>query len=106
MGRALLRLGRTAAALKHLNIAVPAREALARENPMNAGARGEVAEGYAAMGEALAATGRRQEAWDWYRRAREVFEDLNAKKLLNASTREQYERLTRDLSRLAPREPQ
>ena len=106
IGKALARLGRTAAALEHLNIAIPEREALARENPMNAGARGEVAEGYAAMGEALAAAGRRKEAMDWYRRARELFEDLNAKKLLNASTREQYDRLTRDLSRLAPRDSQ
>jgi serine/threonine protein kinase len=101
IGQALARLGRAAAALEHMKVAVPQREALAQANPANAGARAEVAEGYAAMGEALASAGRRNEALDWYRRARDLFAELDSKKFLNATTREELDRIQRDMSRLA-----
>jgi tetratricopeptide (TPR) repeat protein/tRNA A-37 threonylcarbamoyl transferase component Bud32 len=100
MGLALARLGKAAAAIEHIKVAIPQRESLAQANPANAGARAEVAEGYAAMGEALGSAGRRGEAAEWYRRSLVLFEELDSRKLLNASTVKALEQVRREAARL------
>jgi tetratricopeptide (TPR) repeat protein len=96
----MVRLGRADTALQHLKIALPLREAVSRESPINAGARGEVADVYAAMGEALTTRSRHAEALGWYRRAADLYADLDHKKQLNASTQELYEAVKREVARL------
>ena len=92
--------GVPADAVAHIKVSLSIREAASDENRLNAGARGELADAYAAMGEALAAMGRTAEAVDWHQRARDIYAELDSKKQLNASTQELFAAVKKDLARL------
>ena len=101
LGRAALARGRVEEALGWSQRSLAAREKLSEENPVNAGAFGEVAEAHDLLGDVRAAQGRREMAELEWRRAREMFLHLQNEKKLNAADREALERIETKLAALA-----
>jgi non-specific serine/threonine protein kinase/serine/threonine-protein kinase len=101
IARCLIRLGKGESAEEQLKTALALRQAVSLENPKNAGARAEVADAYAAMGEAFGVQRKAAHAVEWFRRAIDVYSELDARKQLNAITQEEMEKTRQELARLS-----
>lgn len=95
--QALLKLGRGREALGFADLALRGREQLASQDPLNAGAQGEVAEAHVAVGKAQLAMGQRGRAREHFRIAHGIFEDLVQAERSNAAMIEELEELEKDL---------
>lgn len=87
LGQAWLKKKNTEAALREFSAGLEMRQRLARRNPANAGAQGEVAESLAAMGELFAERGEIEKAREWLGRARRTIEELEVAGRANSATR-------------------
>ncbi len=106
----LLASGAAAKALEPLKHGLEIRRILSAENPMNAGAEGEVAESCLWLGDATLALGRRAEAVRWYTESRDILEQIRREHRSNYVSDQMFDRAVRQLERLhgvsaAPREP-
>lgn len=99
--RAALAMGKTKEALEGGQRALGEREELSAENPVNAGAFGEVAEAHELLGDVRNAQGQREAAELEWRRAREMFLHLRNEHKFNAADREALERIEAKLAALA-----
>lgn len=100
IGRTLLKQMGGAAALSELKRSLAMRETLAREHPLNAGARGEVAESLAALGDAYAGIDRRAEALTQFDAAREILEELERNGRANSASLGELKRIRGEIARL------
>ena len=98
--RALTQTGRTAEAMKFAQAAIDARIQLSRDNPANAGARGEVGEAYAAMGGVHARAGNKAKAIEAYRAAIEIIDGMEREGKASSADREEYDRVRGELKKL------
>jgi eukaryotic-like serine/threonine-protein kinase len=99
--RAALAMGKPEEALRGGQRALAEREKLSAENPVNAGAFGEVAEAHELMGDVRAAQRRWDAAELEWRRAREMIVHLRNENKFNAADREALERIEAKLAALA-----
>ena len=80
--------------------ALAAREQIAEKNPLNAGARGEVAESFASLGDAYARMNRRTEALEWYAKACDTIEGLVKQNRANSASLTEMQRVREEMARL------
>ncbi len=99
--RAELALGKAGEALVWGQRSLGEREKLSGENPVNAGAFGEVAEAHDLLGDVRAAQGQRETAELEWRRAREMFLHMRNEGKLNAADREALDQIEAKLAALA-----
>ena len=104
IGLMLTKAGQTARARESLLRAYDIRLNLSNANPSNAGARAEIAEACAALGDLTALTDREQ-ALDWYGKARTIYAELESKGQLSAVSAQLREELLKSIQRLEPKEP-
>lgn len=100
IAHALLRLRQSAQALAEFTQSLALRESVAAGNPLNAGAKGEVAESMAGLGDFYAATSRRNEAKLWFSRARTALEDLKRQRRANSASLAELARVNGELDKL------
>jgi serine/threonine protein kinase len=105
LGVALTRSGEPRRALSHLQESAKLREMLSLESPLNAGARGQVGESYSGIADAWAALGQREQALNWYRRARDILDSLQNSGRANFAIRKIRTRNAEALARLEQRNP-
>ena len=79
------------------------REQLSERNPKNSGARGEIAEAAAALGDALAQDGQRQDALAQYERALAIYSELRSRGSLTAELGDEPARIEVSLRALKSR---
>jgi tetratricopeptide (TPR) repeat protein len=99
MAQVVAKQGRPAEVLPLLREALQTRERLAAKDPKNAGARGEVAEANAVIGDTLVQLRRDVAARDYYERARAIYTDLDAAGKLSADFKGEPDRLAAVLAR-------
>jgi tetratricopeptide (TPR) repeat protein len=99
MAQVVAKQGRPAEVLPLLREALQTRERLAAKDPKNAGARGEVAEANAVIGDTLVQLRRDVAARDYYERARAIYTDLDAAGKLSADYKGEPDRLAAVLGR-------
>jgi tetratricopeptide (TPR) repeat protein len=92
-----------AAGLRLLQESLEAREQLAAKDPNNSGARGEVAEACATLGDTYLQMNRSKLARDYYVRAREMYNELLSQGKLAADFHGEPERLGAALAKLGPK---
>jgi tetratricopeptide (TPR) repeat protein len=102
LGKALLLLARYPEASRHLGAALRVRENVAKLNPVNAGARGEVAETWAALGELWQRLNRPTQAREAYQQAANLLSRLERERKLNVASRAQLLQVQARLAQLAP----
>ena len=93
MAQVIAKQGRPAEALPLMHQSLQSREQLAAKDPKNAGARGEVAEANAVIGDTLIHLRRDHQARDYYQRARAIYTDLKAQGKLSADFQGEPDRL-------------
>jgi tetratricopeptide (TPR) repeat protein len=99
MAQVIAKQGRPAEALPLLHESLQRREQLAAKDPKNAGARAEVAEANAVIGDTLIQLRRNSPAHEYYERARAIYSDLDAQGKLSADFKGEPERLAAVLAR-------
>ncbi|MCC6590079.1 MAG: protein kinase [Bryobacterales bacterium] len=100
IGTVLRSTGQRDAARKELMRSLELRQEVANRNRLNAGAKGEVAESQAALGELAAASGRYAEARDWYGKAQTVLATLKSEGRLNAVSIDDLAKIEQALAKL------
>jgi len=100
LGRVYLKQGRTGEARRALESAYEQRTKLAKEHPLNAGARGEQAEALGALGDLEAQAGRVGAARRLYERAQAMLEQLQAEGRANVASHEELARVQGALGKL------
>jgi tetratricopeptide (TPR) repeat protein len=96
----LVKTNKTDAALRLMLESLQSREQLAAKDPNNSGAKAEVAEAYATLGDTYLLTRRAKQARDYYERARVIYADLLNQGKLSADFRNEPERLTTAVAKL------
>jgi tetratricopeptide (TPR) repeat protein len=99
MAQVFAKQGRPADALPLLHESLQRREQLAAKDPKNAGARAEVAEANAVIGDTLIQLRRDAPARDYYQRAQVIYTDLDAQGKLSADFKGEPDRLAAVLAR-------
>jgi non-specific serine/threonine protein kinase/serine/threonine-protein kinase len=98
----LLKSDKVPEALRLMHESLQSREQLATKDPQNSGARAEVAEACAALGDTYMQIGRKLQARDYYERARLTYDDLRRQGKLAAEFRREPERIAAALAKLRP----
>jgi tetratricopeptide (TPR) repeat protein len=98
--RALLLSGKWQEALPLVQKSLTSRARLSKENPMNAGARGEVAEAYGALGDVWAKAGKGAQALEAYQEAISVLTALEREGKANSVSRMEMERVREEARKL------
>ncbi|WP_321473627.1 serine/threonine-protein kinase [uncultured Paludibaculum sp.] len=100
IARALLRQRQAPHAMAEFSQSLVLRESVAAGNPLNAGAKGEVAESLAGLGDTYAALGKRSEAMLWYGRALTVLDGLKRQNRANSASLTELARVQAEMAKL------
>jgi tetratricopeptide (TPR) repeat protein len=100
IGSVLMKTQKTVEGVRLMHESLQAREQLATKDPKNSGARVDVAEACATLGDAYMQLRRSQQARDYYVRARSMYSELRSQGKLAADFLGEPERLAAALERL------
>lgn len=100
IGRTLIQFRRAKEALVHLQWALETRRKLAEASPLNAGARGEVAEAHAVLGDIHLALKAPDAARASYLEARRILQQMTRSGLANANSTAELRRVEQAISAL------